>query len=192
MGDVVLDVSMSLDGYIALPNDDPGPLHDWVFRDAEANPVRRGGATFAGDEVLIESFDATGAVLMGRRTFDLAEEPWGDDPPFQVPVFVVTNRAHDELAKGATTFTFVTDGLQAALERARAAAGEKHVGVMGAQVARQLLRAGLLDEVQIHLAPIVLGEGIRLFEEGAGPTRLELTRLVDAPGITHLRFRVAR
>lgn len=192
MGDVVLDVSMSLDGFIALPSDDPGPLHDWVFRDAEATPYRRGGSTFSGDEILIESFDATGAVLMGRRTFDLAEEPWGEDPPFQVPVFVVTNRARDELVKGATTFTFVTDGLEAALERAQAAAGEKNVGVMGADVAQQLLRAGRLDEMQIHLAPVVLGEGIRLFEEGAGPTGLELTRLIDAPGITHLRFRVGR
>jgi dihydrofolate reductase len=192
MGDVVLDVSISLDGFLALPNDDPGPLHDWIFRDAEANPLRLGGGTFAADEVLIESFGATGAVLMGRRTFDLGEEPWGEDPPFLVPVFVVTNRAHDQLVKGATTFTFVTDGLEAALERAKAAAGEKNVGVMGADVAQQLLKAGRLDELQIHLAPIVLGEGIRLFEEGAGPTGLELTRLVDAPGITHLRFRVKR
>lgn len=192
MGDVVLDVSMSLDGYIALPNDDPGPLHDWIFRDAETTPFKRGGSTFSGDEVLIESFDATGAVLMGRRTFDLAEEPWGADPPFQVPVFVLTHRERDELVKGATTFTFVTDGLTDALERAKAAAGEKNVGVMGADVAKQLLRARLLDELHIHLAPVVLGEGIPLFEEGAGPTELELTRLVDAPGITHLRFRVAR
>jgi dihydrofolate reductase len=192
-GRLILDVSMSLDGYIAQPDDDPGVLHDWVFRDAEARPARRGGGVFADDPVLLEYFERTGAVLMGRRTFDLGEGPWGDDPPFQVPVFVLTQDAHEPLDKGATTFTFVTGGLTAAVDGARIAAGDKDVGVMGASVAQQLLEAGLLDEVQIHLIPVLFGRGVRLFEPfESGHVALELTRLVDAPGVTHLRFGVAK
>jgi len=190
-GHVVLDVSMSLDGFIARPDDDPGVLHDWIFRDAETRPARRGDSVFAADPLLLESFENTGAMLMGRRTFDLGEEPWGADPPFMVPVFVLTHRARDPLVKGATTFTFVTGGVESEVERAREAAGGKDVGVMGAGVAQQVLTAGLLDEMHIHLGPVLYGEGVRLFEAfDTGHVGLELTRVIEGEGVTHLRYRV--
>lgn len=183
---------MSLDGFIAGPNDEIEPLHDWIFRDAVARPLVRGGTTFGDDEVLDEAFKATGAVVMGLRTFNIGEAPWGDNPPFQVPCFVLTHHAREKVAKeGGTTFTFVNDGIESAIEEAKAAAGDKNVGVMGANTAQQCIRVGLLDELQIHLVPVLLGQGIRLFDhEGTELIGLERTRVIEAPGVTHLRFRV--
>lgn len=193
MGKVVLDVSMSLDGYIAQPDDDPGVLHEWVFRDADTRPATRGDSVFADDPVLLEGFESLGAVLLGRRTFDLAEEPWGDDPPFQVPVIVLTHRPHETLVKGATTFTFVTEGLDVALSAARDAAGDKDVSVMGADTARQVLAAGQLDEMRIHLISVLFGEGVRLFEPfDTGHVELDLTRVIEAPDVTHMWFALHR
>jgi dihydrofolate reductase len=142
-------------------------------------------------EIVGEAFATTGAMVMGRRWFDLGERPWGDDPPFHVPVFVVTHRARPKLTKGETTFTFVTDGLERAVQQAKAAAGAKNVSVGAANTAQQVLKAGLLDEVQIHLVPILLGEGTRLFED-VGDLDLERTRVIETPDVTHLRFRVAK
>jgi dihydrofolate reductase len=138
-----------------------------------------------------EATENVGAVLMGRNMFDLAEEPWGDEPPFHVPVFVVTHRARDPIEKkGGTTFTFVTDGIESALKQARAAAGESDVSVAGgATVIQQLIEAGQLDEIQIHVVPVLLGEGVRLFEN-TSERQLELTRVIDSPGVTHMRFRL--
>jgi dihydrofolate reductase len=203
MGVVLVDLSISLDGFIAGPNDDVEGLHDWLFsgdtplRDRSASVLLgREGFKTAGPntEVLNESFRTTGAVVMGRRWFDLGERPWGDNPPFHVPVFVVTHRARPKLTKGETTFTFVTDGVESALRQAKVAAGDKkNTTVGGANTAQQLLKAGLLDEVQLHLVPILLGDGRRLFED-FGPDQLELerTRLIEGPGVTHLRFRVVK
>jgi len=193
MGKTHCDISMSLDGFITGPDarvgnplgDDDGRLHDWMFA----------MATGEGAEVLDEAYARTGAILMGRRMFDVGVEPWGDPPPFQRPVFVLTHKERDPMPmQGGTTYHFVTDGVDAALELARAAAGEKDVGIWGgANVMRQYLRAGLLDELQIHLVPILLGEGVRLFEE-LGRERIELKciRTIETPAATHLRFQVLR
>jgi dihydrofolate reductase len=139
---------------------------------------------------------------MGRRMFGGGEGPWGDEPwegwwgdepPFNAPVFVLTHHAREPLVKqGGTTFFFVTDGIEAAVEQAKAAAGEKDVSIAGGgDVVRQCLNAGLVDEFQIHLAPVVLGDGVRLLE-GLDPERVrhERVRVIDSPTITHLRYRV--
>jgi|SRR5215210_1860266 len=205
MSKVISDMSMSLDGFIAGPNDsvelplgDGGErLHEWVYDLAswrERHGIA-GGKTDADAEVLDESFKNTGAILMGRRMFDLGEGPWGDNPPFRMPAFVLTHDAREELVKeGGTTFTFVTDGIESALEKAKAAAGDKDVSVAGgADIIQQYLSAGLLDEIQIHLVPILLGDGRRLFDHlGTEQIELENTRIIESPGVTHLKFRVAK
>jgi dihydrofolate reductase len=212
MGKVAFDITMSLDGFIAGPN--PGPeqplgeggerLHEWAYGLASFRERhgQAGGATGVDDEVLAEAFEHSGAVLMGRRMFGGGEGPWGDepwegwwgdDPPFHVPVFVLTHHARDPLIKqGGTTFTFVTEGVEAALEQAKAAAGDRDVSVAGgASIAQQCLRAGLLDEMQVHIAPLLLRGGTRLFEHlGAEPIELEKVRVIDSAAVTHLRFRV--
>lgn len=217
MGRVVLDISMSLDGFIAGPNpslEQPlgaggDRLHEWIlglasFRERHGGS---GGVRDRDDEVVAESLAATGAVVMGRRMFSggeglweddpNAEAWWGDEPPFHHPVFILTHHAREPVTKqGGTTFTFVTDGIEAALEQAHAAAGDKDVAVGGgANVVQQYLRAGLLDELQIHVVPVLLGDGVRLFENhlGAGQAELECTRVIESPaGVTHLRYRVVK
>ena len=205
MGIVTAHMSMSLDGFIAGPNAGAGnPLGDggaqiqqWMFDLASFREIQglSGGQTNADDEELRERFAPTGAVVMGRRMFDEGEEPWGDNPPYHMPVFVVTHQARERLVKeGGTTFTFVTDGIESALQQAKAAAGEKNVNISGgADIVQQFIKAGLLDELEIHLAPLLFGEGIRLFE-GMGPEHIELEniRVVASPKVTHLRFRVVK
>jgi dihydrofolate reductase len=193
MGKVYSDISMSLDGLVTGPNvrvgngmgDDGDRLHDWRF-----DPKL---TTEADAEIWDEKTDATGAVVIGKRMFDVGFEPWGDPPPFGMPVFIVTHEAREPLPmKGGTTYTFVTDGIDAALELARAAAGDKNVGIWGgANIIRQFLKAGLLDEMQIHLVPILLGDGVRLFED-LDPEGIELRRTgsIETPGASHLRFEV--
>jgi dihydrofolate reductase len=195
MAKVLLGVTMSLDGFIAGPNDEVELLHDWLF--GGEHVFYRGGSSFrldAGDvEILEEAFWMTGAGVIGRRTYDLAEEPWGDDPPFHVPCFVVTHRANEKVVKGETSFSFVTDGVESAIEEAKAAAGDKHVGIMGASITQQCINAGLLDELQIHIAPIILGKGIRLFENmDTDLIKLEKTKVIDSPRVTHIRYQVIR
>ena len=193
MGTLISDMSMSLDGFIAGPKDDDKPnrelealdrLHDWMF------PPK---GNF--QEIKRERFKNIGAVVMGRRMFNLGEEPWGDDPPFHMPVFVLTHQPRSKIIKeGGTTYTFVTDGIESALEKARAAAGEKDIMVIGgANAIQQFLKAGLLDEMHLHIVPVLLGEGIRLFENtGAEHIELEKISMTEAPGITHFRFRLVR
>lgn len=132
---------------------------------------------------------------MGRRVFDNGVGPWGEDPPFHVPVFVVTHRPREPLVRqGGTIYTFVTDGIASALAQAQAAVGDKDVLLGGgADIVRQFINAGLLDELQLHLVPVLLGGGIRLFDQmGPEPVELESMRVIDAPGVTHLRFRVMK
>jgi dihydrofolate reductase len=202
---VVVYMGMSLDGYVAGPNAGPeNPLgdggiriHRWIY-DLEAWRERqslRGGQTNSDDEVVKESYERVGAYVMGRRMFDEGEVNWPDPPPFRAPVFVLTNHAREPwVRQGGTTFTFVTDGIESALERAREAAGDKDVWISGgANVIQQYLSAGLVDEVFIHLAPVLLGAGVRLFERiGAEQVELECTRVIDSPRVTHLRYRVVR
>jgi dihydrofolate reductase len=194
MSKVIFEISVSLDGFITDPSasvgtplegNDPGRLHDWKF-DAK---------TETDDAIVEEMYASTGAVLIGRRMFDVGFEPWGDPPPFGMPVFIVTHEQREPLPmQGGTTYTFVTDGIEAALELARAAAGDKNVGVWGgANIMKQYLEAGLLDEMQIHLVPMLLGSGIRLFED-LDPEGMELRRTssIETPGATHFRFEVAK
>jgi dihydrofolate reductase len=208
-----VDITMSLDGFVAGP--DPtieGPLgaggerlHEWVY-DLDSWRQRHGlsgGERNADAEVVDEGLAATGAVIMGRRMFSggtgpweddpVADGWWGDDPPFGVPVFILTHHPRETVTKeGGTTFTFATDGIEAALGQARAAAGDRNVAVAGgANVVQQYLKAGALDEIQIHIAPILLGGGTLLFGE-LGPDRpgLEITRVIHSPAVTHLRYHV--
>ena len=195
---------MSLDGFIAGPNDRPGNgmgdggerLHEWVVKLASWRERHglSGGETSRDAEILDEAFENVGAIVLGRRMFDNAEG-WGDEPPFHMPVFVLTHEAREKLVKeGGTTFTFVTDGIESALAQAEAAAGDKDVAIGGgANTIQQYLRAGLLDEIQIHVVPVLLGDGIRLFENmGTEPIELASTRVLESPGVTHLRFRAIR
>jgi dihydrofolate reductase len=201
MSKVAASISVSLDGFVAGANDGPElpmgvdgeRLHEWVF--GLANWRERhgleGGENNVDAEVLEEGLRNLGAVVVGRRMFDNAGG-WGDEPPFRVPVFVLTHEARNELVKGETTFTFVNEGIESAVGRARAAAGQKDVSIGGgASTIRQSIAAGLLDELQLHLVPILLGGGVRLFDD-ALTTELERTRVIDSPAVTHLRFRVAR
>jgi dihydrofolate reductase len=210
MSRLMLDITMSLDGFVAGPNptlEEPlgeggERLHEWIIPLATWREEHglTGGETGVDDQIVADRIAATGAYIMGRRMFSGGEGPWdddpradgwwGDDPPFHVPVFVLTHHARETVVKeGGTSFAFVTDGIESALEQARAAAGGRDVALAGgASVAQQYLRAGLLDEVQLHIAPVLLGGGVRLFD--AEPARLEVTRVVESPAVTHLTFRV--
>jgi dihydrofolate reductase len=205
MSKVTIDVGMSLDGFIAGPNAGPQNalgdgghrIHRWVY-DLEAWRERqslRGGQANRDDQVLREAYENVGAFVMGRRMFDEGEAGWPDPPPFRAPVFVLTNHGRDPwVRKGGTTFTFVTDGIQSALERTKEAAGEKDVRISGgADTLDQFLRAGFVAEMQIHLAPEILGGGVRLFEGvGAGGLNLEKIRVIDSPEVTHMAFLVVK
>jgi dihydrofolate reductase len=199
MGKVVFDISMSLDGFIAGLHDGPDnpmgdhgveALHQWIWGD-RTDGVPGDGAKGSNREVLAELKNTTGAIVVGRRTYDIVDG-WGGTHPFgAIPAFVVTKAAPEHVPQGGTKFTFVTDGIESAVKQARAAAGDRNVYVVGgANIAQQCLKAGLLDEMRIHIAPLLLGEGIRLFDHlGAESIQLERTGLVDAPGVTHLTFR---
>ena len=203
MGEVRFDITTSLDGFIAGPNDGPDQglgeggeqLHQWVYDLASWREPHglAGGVMNQDSEILEEAIKATGAVIVGRRMFDNAKG-WGEEPPFHVPVFVVTHEAREDLVRSDTTFTFVSDGIESALAQARVAAGNEDVSIGGgADIAQQYLKAGFVDEIQIHVAPLVLGGGIRLFDQlGDAQIELEKTRVIDSPAVTHLRFRVVR
>lgn len=213
MSKVRVHISVSLDGYVAGPNqsmeyplgEGGEELHNWVvplkaWREASG---MEGGEVNACSPVVREEHANVGAEIMGRGKFGPAsrgpwgDDPWqgwwGDDPPFHKPVFVLTHHAREPLTLSDTTFTFVTDGIESALAQARAAAGERDVFIGGgAEVINQYLAAGLVDELELHIAPILLGGGARLFA-GVGPDlTLEELRVVEAPGVAHLKYRVVR
>jgi len=205
MAKTFVDISMSLDGFITGPNPSPEEglgeggerLHEWVVRLASWRERHgyEGGETGPDSDLFDEAFERIGAHVMGRRMFDDGEGPWGDEPPFHNPVFVVTHNPRETLVKeGGTTFTFVTEGVESAVEQAKQAAGEKDVSIAGgANVIQQALNAGLVDEMQIHLVPILLGDGIRLLDDlDAERIELEKTNVADSTGVTHLRFAVRR
>ena len=193
MGKVILDITMSLDGFVARPDDSVGPIHDWLFTGDTVNSYNNFFRTSgASTGVLNETLETTGAIVTGRRTYDLTGGWGGSHPIGDIPVVVVTHSPPDEVPEGRTEFSFV-DGVEAAVERAKAAAGEKDVQVMGgASIARQCLAAGLLDEVQIHVAPFLLGEGMRLIDQLDDEIALEQERVVGGPSATHLRYRVVK
>lgn len=204
MSKVKYDVSVSLDGFTTGPNDSPElglgeggeRLHEWLFDLASWREMhgREGGDRGPESELLEESFAGTGAVVIGKRMFDNAERPWGDEPPFHMPVFVVTHEEREPLEKsGGTTFHFV-DGVEQAIARAGETAGEEDVAIGGgSSIATQALAAGLLDEVQVHIVPVTLGGGVRLFE-GLPERQIELepTRVLSAGEVTHIRYRVRK
>jgi dihydrofolate reductase len=189
MGAVILHVTMSLDGFIAGPDvgvDNPMGvgglrLHEWLFN-ADANET--------DSTIFKQHFATVGAVVLGRRTFDVGVDIW-KDTPYPAPSFVVTHRGRDDLPMNSSTFTFVTEGVESAIHQAKAAAGTKHVTLMGADVAQQAIRAGLLDEIHLQLAPVLLGTGRRLFDHlGTDHIELERTSVTESPHVTHLRFRL--
>ena len=178
-------------------------LHEWAFPTEawQAQHGREGGERGPDAEVAEDVMRGIGAFIMGRRMFGGGDGPWdqtwtgwwGEDPPYHAPVFVLTHHPREPLPMlGGTTFTFVTDGIESALEQARAAAGDEDVAVAGgASVVRQYLAAGLLDELYIHIVPIVLGAGERLLE-GVGDPILEPVEVIASPAVTHVRYRVVR
>ncbi len=209
---VTTQMSVSLDGFYAGPEVvDPaewmtGPAAAGFFRvtrwviDAMAWRERlgfAGGEKSTNSEIIEETFAAAGAYVMGRRMFDGGDEPWGEEPPFRAPVFVVTHRPHETVErKGGTSFTFVTDGIESAIEQARAAAGGKNVALAGGgKLVRQALAAGLVDQLELHIAPVVLGDGMRLLDPALGLDAMEgieltPTRVVACPDVTHVRYDV--
>jgi dihydrofolate reductase len=215
MSKVKLDISMSLDGFVAGPDptlEDPlgkggEQLHEWIIGLASWREPhgRTGGERNADDDLVREGRESTGAVIMGRRMFSGGQGPWeddpkadgwwGDEPPFHAPVFVLTHHGRETVPKeGGTSYNLVTDGIESALEQARAAAGDKDVLIAGgAEAAQQYLKAGLMDEIQLHVAPVLLGDGVRLFD-GIGPddAKLELADVVESPKVTHVRYRVGK
>ncbi|HYK07652.1 MAG TPA: dihydrofolate reductase family protein [Gaiellaceae bacterium] len=199
MGKVVAGITMSMDGFVAGPNDRLGAglgdggerLHYWVFGGPWRYGEEGGSATGADKRYIEETFESGGAFLVGRKMHDVVNG-WGDDPGFGVPVFVVTHRPQETAIKGDTTFEFVTDGIDVTLHKARAAAGDKNVVVMGgADLLRQCLDAGVVDEFTLTIAPVLLGGGTRLFE-GIERTdlRFERTSVIESPYATHLRYEV--
>jgi dihydrofolate reductase len=205
MPDVFADLGMSLDGFIAGPNAGPhnalgdggARIHQWAYQlqAARERLGRSGGATDRDNEIAEEKFARAGAHVMGRRMFDEGEAGWPDPPPFGAPVFVLTHHPREPWERqGGTTFYFVTDGIDSAVEQARAAGDGKDVQLSGGgETIREGLDAGLLDELQIHLAPVVIGAGVRLFEGLRQDTVvLEPTRVVGSPSVTHIRYRVVQ
>ena len=216
MTKVTAQMSVSLDGYYAGPRStaDPHDMAAWM-EDLEAPGFFRvtrwvidamawrerlgfgGGEQSVNSRIVEETFAAAGAYVMGRRMFEGGEIPWGDEPPFRAPVFVVTHRDREVLERqGGTSFTFVTGGIERAIEMAREAAGGKNVAVAGGgTLVRQIMAAGLLDELELHIVPVLLGDGMRLLDGGFGldPREgIELTpvHVVETPEVTHIRYAV--
>ena len=186
MGKVMFGLSASLDGFIADKNDDVSLVFAWM-----------GSAMEQFHEIVGDALGETGAVIMGHRSFNEidGEQGWvfpdGTAPDW--PVIVLQSQARSPAKKGKTQYYFVTDGIESAMTKAKELAGEKHVALHGASSVQQALKAGLLDEFHLNIAPVLLGEGVRLFDHlGSEPIHLERTRVLETPGATHLSFRVVK
>lgn len=195
MGKIIAEFTMSLDGFIAGPEDNIKQLLSWYFNGDTDIPTAGGmvlKVSQASAVLVRERFQTTGAIVTGRRDFDVSHA-WGGNPPYDVPAFIVTHKAPQEWLKQGMPFTFVTDGVESALKKAAAIAGEKNVIVGGSKIVQQCLQAGLIDELRIDLAPMLLCTGIRLFEHlGIAPIELERLTTEEGADITHLRFRVLK
>jgi dihydrofolate reductase len=204
MGKVATGLTMSLDGFIAGPNDGPGQplgeggmrLFDWYssgdteYQMPGTEMVVRVSQQSA--DLLREAHSKMGAFVTGRRTFDITNG-WGGRPPLGVPTFVVTHSVPQDWVYEGSPYTFVKEGVESAVEQAKAAAGDKDVAVGAASIAQQCIRAGLLDEIHIDLVPVLLGDGVRLFDNlGDGQVELERTEIIEAPDVTHMTFQVIR
>src|SRR5215208_2744273 len=204
MGKVATGLTMSLDGFIAGPNDGPGQplgeggmrLFDW-YSSGDTEYAMPGTEMVVrvspqSADLLREAHSKMGAFVTGRRTFDITNG-WGGNPPLGVPTFVVTHTVPQEWVYEGSPFTFVTDGVESAVEQAKAVAGDKTVGVGAASIAQQCIRASLLDEIHIDLVPVLLGNGVRLFDHlSTEPIELESPRVIEGAGVTHLTFRVVK
>ena len=207
---VKCQISVSADGYLAGPNqsEEDGlgeggeALHEWVVKLSawRESHGREGGEVNASSALFEEAIASTGAVVMGRNMFGPVRGPWteplwngwwGDEPPFKVPVFVLTHYEREPLALGETTFHFVTEGPERAVALAREAAADKDVSVGGGgETIQQLLRAGLLDELLVNQVPVILGDGVRLFDDVPPSVKMEQTRVVEGDGVAHLFYAV--
>jgi dihydrofolate reductase len=203
MGNVVFNMTMSLDGFVAGPNDSPenglgdggDRLFNWYFSGTTEVPISDGKMVLKvspqSAKVLHEAFGTTGAGVCGRKTFDIAHA-WGGHPPIS-PSFIVTHTAPQEWVKKGSPFTFVTDGVGSAIRQAKQAAGNKDVVVSTPSILQQCLNLGLMDEIHVDIAPVLLGNGVRPFDHlNIKPTELESIRVVGAPDVTHLAFRVVK
>jgi dihydrofolate reductase len=202
MGKVTFNMTMSLDGFVAGPNDGPenglgdggDRLFQWYFSGnteirVPGSPVLKVSPQSA--ELLKEALETYGAGVWGRRTFDIAGG-WGGHPP-GTPCFIVTHTVPQEWVKEGSPFTFVTDGIESAIRQAKKAAGDKDVVVCTASILQQCLNAGLMDEIHIDVVPVLLGSGVRLFDHlDTESIELESIRAIEAPGVTHLGFRVVK
>jgi dihydrofolate reductase len=203
MGKVTFNMTMSLDGFVAGPNDNPENglgdggegLFKWYFSGdtevklSEGTPVLKISKKSA--KLLKEGIKGYGAGVWGRKTFDIAHA-WGGNPPGS-PAFIVTHRIPQEWVKEGSPFTFVTDGVESAIHQAKQAAGDKDVVICTASILQQALKAGLVDEINVDVAPILIGGGVSLFDRlGTGPIELECTRVVEAPNVTHLSYRIIK
>ncbi|MDX6610274.1 MAG: hypothetical protein QOF85_2199 [Solirubrobacterales bacterium] len=211
MSKLRFQISVSLDGFVAGPNpseEDPlgeggTQLHQWALKLAAWRKPhgQEGGEVNASTPVMEEALADVGATIMGRNMFGggpgpWGEEPWdgwwGDDPPFHHQVFVLTHHEREPLTKkGGNSFTFVTEGIESALEQAKAAAGDRDISLAGgAEIAQQYLAAGLIDEMLLNVVPVLLGDGTRLFENlGGAEVRLEQVQMIEAPDVAHLKYR---
>ena len=203
MGKVVFNMTVSLDGFVAGPNDGPenglgdggDALFNWYFSGDTEIPISDGNMVLKvspqSAEILNQSFETYGAGVWGRKTFDIAKA-WGGHPPGS-PNFIVTHTTPQEWVYEGSPFTFVTDGVESAIRQAKQVAGDKDVVVCTASILQQCLNAGLMDEIHIDVAPLLLGKGVRLFDHlDIKPIKLERIRVLAAPGVTHLGFRVVK
>ncbi|MGE5463214.1 MAG: dihydrofolate reductase family protein [Syntrophothermus sp.] len=203
MGKVVFNMTMSLDGFVAGPNDGPGnglgdrgeQLFDWYFKGdteiklSEGTPVLKVSKQSA--EIIRNAFESYGAGVWGRKTFDITGG-WGGHPPGE-PCFIVTHHVPQEWVREGSPFVFVTDGVESAIRQAKEAAGDKNVVLCTATILQQALRAGLVDELAIDVAPVLLSEGVRLFDHLADCSiKLEKIYAIDAPLVTHMKYRVVK
>jgi dihydrofolate reductase len=201
---VIVELAMSLDGFVTGPNDSPErPLGEggealFAWYSSGDTPLRLPGTDMvfkvsrASAELLREEWSGLGAMVAGRRMFDIAGA-WGGNPPGGAPCFIVTHSPPQEWAGAGSPFVFVTDGVDSAIRQAKQAAEDKIVSIGSASIVQQCIKAGLLDEIRIDLAPVLLGAGVRLLDRlGAAPIHLERTRVVEAPGVTHLRYRIVK
>lgn len=197
MGKVTTGFSMSLDGFIAGPNDDVQRVFAWMFSGNTQVKQSSGSEDLSlktseqSAEVFEQGAQAVGALVTGRHLFDITGA-WGGKHPLNVPMVVVTHRPAQEWIKPGSPFTFVTDGVESAVRKAQEIAGNKNVAVASANVLQQVVRLGLLEEIHIDLVPVLLGDGTRLFDHIGGPIDLEITEVVPAPDVTHLTYRVKK
>ncbi len=203
MSKVVFNMTVSLDGFVAGPNDNPenglgdggNALFNWYFSGDTEIALSEGTPTLKvskqSAKILKDAIKTYGAGIWGRRTFDIAHA-WGGNPPGS-PVFIVTHNVPPEWVYEGSPFTFITDGVESAVRRAKKAAGDKDVVICTASILQQCLNAGLMDEIHLDVAPLLLGKGVRLFDHlNIDPIQLERIRAIEAPGVTHIGFRIAK